>query len=118
APGNFTGTLTKVTDANGLVDFGTAESLRVDTAGINTVTASASGLADGTLQLTVDPATTDTAISASPPAGSVFGQSVSFTAMVTPQSPGEGTPTGDVVFKNGSTTLGTATLSGGQATFD
>ncbi len=50
---------------------------------------------------------------------SVFGQSVTFTANVAPVAPGSGTPTGSVNFYNGSTQLGTSTLSGsGVATFD
>jgi hypothetical protein len=43
---------------------------------------------------------------------STFGQSVTFTATVTPS-----TATGTVTFKDGSTTLGAGTLSGGSATF-
>ncbi len=42
------------------------------------------------------------------------GESVTFTAVVTPAI--AGTPTGTVTFKNGATTLGTKTLSGGKAT--
>ncbi|HZV06696.1 MAG TPA: Ig-like domain repeat protein [Gemmataceae bacterium] len=48
---------------------------------------------------------------------SVYGQSVTFTATVSTNSPGAGTPSGTVSFKDGSTTLGTGTLSGGVATF-
>jgi len=49
---------------------------------------------------------------------SVFGQPVTFTATVTAKSPGAGTPTGTVTFKDGSSTLGTGTLdSSGQAMF-
>jgi hypothetical protein len=48
---------------------------------------------------------------------SVFGQSVSFTATVSAVLPGVGTPTGTVTFKDGATTLGTGTLSSGQAVF-
>ena len=48
---------------------------------------------------------------------SVFGQSVTFTATVKAVAPGSGTPTGTVSFLDGSTTLGTGTLSGGTATF-
>src|ERR1700733_9218466 len=44
-----------------------------------------------------------------------FGQSVTFTARVSPST--LGTPTGTVTFMNGETTLGTATLSGGNAAF-
>jgi hypothetical protein len=46
-----------------------------------------------------------------------FGEPVTFTATVTAQAPGSGTPTGTVTFKDGSSTLGAATLSGGSATF-
>ena len=48
---------------------------------------------------------------------SVYGQSVTFTAIVTANTPGSGTPTGSVTFMDGSNTLGTGTLSGGKATF-
>jgi hypothetical protein len=59
------------------------------------------------------PAPTSTSvISSSNP--STFGQSVTFTATVTATS---GTPTGMVTFKDGTTTLGMGTLSGGKATF-
>ena len=43
--------------------------------------------------------------------GSVYGQSVTFTAKVAVASPGTGTPTGTVTYKDGTTTLGTGTLS-------
>ncbi len=46
---------------------------------------------------------------------SVFGQSVTFTATVTPQF--SGTPTGTVTFTDGSTQLAKAVLSGGVATY-
>ena len=49
---------------------------------------------------------------------SKFGQSVTFTATVTVVSPGTGTPSGTVTFKDGMATLGTGTLNGaGVATF-
>jgi autotransporter-associated beta strand protein len=48
---------------------------------------------------------------------SVFGQSVTFTAMVQAMPPGPGTPTGTVTFRDGTSTLGTASLSGGTAGF-
>src|SRR5205085_3433033 len=48
---------------------------------------------------------------------SVFGQSVTFTATVAAVAPGSGTATGSVVFSDGTTVLGTATVNGqGQAT--
>ncbi|HET6930495.1 MAG TPA: Ig-like domain repeat protein [Candidatus Acidoferrum sp.] len=48
---------------------------------------------------------------------SVFGQSVTFTATVSPVAPGAGTPTGTVTFLDGGSPVGTGTLSGGIATF-
>ncbi len=60
--------------------------------------------------------TTTTLTSSSPNNTSVFGQSVTFTATVAVVSSGVGTPTGTFTFKDGSTTLGTGTLSGGVAT--
>ena len=44
----------------------------------------------------------------------VFGQSVSFTATVTANAPGAGTPTGSISFMEGSTTLDTESLSLGH----
>jgi hypothetical protein len=53
----------------------------------------------------------------SSPNSSYFGQAVTFAATVTPTS-GSGTPTGTVAFVDGASaaTIGTASLSGGQAT--
>ena len=48
---------------------------------------------------------------------SVYGQTVTFTAIVAAAAPGSGTPTGTVQFMDGSTVLDTAALSGGTATF-
>jgi hypothetical protein len=48
---------------------------------------------------------------------SVFGQKVTFTAVVSAVAPGAGTPTGTVVFYSGAAMLGSSTLSGGKATF-
>jgi hypothetical protein len=62
----------------------------------------------------VGKATTTTALASSlNPSNS--GQAVTFTATVTPEF--SGTPTGSVVFKNGTKTLGTATLSDGVASY-
>jgi hypothetical protein len=47
----------------------------------------------------------------------VFGQVVTFTANVLAKPPGSGTPTGTVTFMDFGSALGTASLSGGQATF-
>jgi len=54
-------------------------------------------------------ATTTSVVSSKNP--SIFGQTVVFTATV---GSGAGTPTGTVTLKDGSTTLGTSALSGGQ----
>ena len=57
--------------------------------------------------------TTTTITSSSNP--SAFGQSVTFSAMVTPK--GSGMPTGTVKFRDGSRVLGTSPLNGGTAKF-
>jgi VCBS repeat-containing protein len=63
---------------------------------------------------TVNPASTATALgsSANP---ATYGNAVVFTATVTAQAPGGGTPDGSVQFLDGATPLGTVTLSGGIA---
>ena len=66
--------------------------------------------------LTITKANTTTVV-ASSPNPSAYAQSVTFTATVSAVAPGSGTPTGTVTFKDGSTVLGTGTLSGGVATF-
>ena len=48
---------------------------------------------------------------------SSYGQSVTFTATVSPKAPGSGTPTGTVTFDDGTTVLGTGTLNADAATF-
>jgi hypothetical protein len=70
----------------------------------------------GTVTQTVnqDSTTTSVVSSANP---SVYGQSVTFTAAVTANAPGSGTPTGSLTFMSGMTTLGTVTLSGGKASY-
>jgi hypothetical protein len=68
-----------------------------------------------TITATVSQASTTTAVtsSANP---SPLGTPVTFTATVTATPPGSGIPTGSVLFMNGTTTLGTATLNNGVAT--
>jgi len=77
---------------------------------------SVGGLTGGTVfevqTAQVKTATTTTLASSLNP--SVYGQSVAFTATVKASS---GTPTGTVAFKDGTVTLGTATLSTGVAKF-
>ncbi len=66
--------------------------------------------------LTVTQAQTNTAVSdlTNP---SAVGQSVTFSATVSPIAPGAGVPAGTVTFKDGGATLGTGTLVGGKAMF-
>jgi len=61
----------------------------------------------------VEPGTTTVTTSSANP--SAYGQSITFTATITPS--GSGTPTGTVTFKNGAVVLGTGTVSGGEAKF-
>ena len=61
--------------------------------------------------ITGGPSTTTVTSSAQP---SIYGQSVTFTAVV---SGAAGTPDGTVTFKNGGAVLGTVALAGGQAVF-
>jgi hypothetical protein len=75
-------------------------------------TCSADGVG-GVLINSSKPATITTL--ASSPNPSNFGQTVSFTASVTPQS-GNGTPTGTVSFYDGTTNIGSSPLNGGFAT--
>ena len=70
-----------------------------------------------TLTQTVNRAASSTSVSTSPNP-SQFGQTVTLTATVSSVAPGAGTPTGSVVFKDGTTVLGTGTLdAAGVATF-
>src|SRR5205807_2438507 len=69
-----------------------------------------------TLTETVNQASTTTAVTSSD-STAVTGETVTFTATITPVSPSSGTPTGTVTFKDGNDTLGTGTLNAsGQAT--
>ena len=64
------------------------------------------------LNISVFPTTTTITSSSNP---SAFGQSVTFSATVTPKA--SGTPTGTVTFMSGSKILGTSPLNGGTAKF-
>lgn len=68
------------------------------------------------LAVTVNRADTTTTVAAAPNPV-MIGQPVTFTATVGVASPGAGTPTGTVTFKEGDATLGAATLTGNTATF-
>jgi len=65
---------------------------------------------------TVNQATTSTTLNSSLNP-STLGQTVTFTATVTVNMPGAGTPSGSVNFFDGSTMIGSGTLSAGVATF-
>jgi hypothetical protein len=112
-----------ITFAKGATNLGTAQlkggsaSLTLSTliAGTNTITASYPG--DTTFKTSTSKAlaqvvnkysTTTSLVPSLNPA--TYGQSITFTATVT--STGPNTPTGKVVFKNGSTTLATVALNG------
>ena len=70
---------------------------------------SRSGMLSGGQTVNADTTTTSLVSSAST---SVRFQPVTFTALVTADYPGGGTPTGTVTFMDGATTLGTSTLDG------
>jgi hypothetical protein len=84
-----------------------------------TYTPSTSGFvySDGTLSQTVNQSNTTTTLSSSlNPA--LLGDTVTFTATVAAASPGTGTPTGTVQFKDNGNNLGSpVTLSGGSASY-
>src|SRR5260370_13356966 len=63
----------------------------------------------------ITPTTTALAVSISP---SVFGQQISFVAIVSPTASSSVTPTGNVTFSDSSNVLGTAPLSSGTAVFN
>jgi hypothetical protein len=73
----------------------------------------------GSLSQSVNKANTTTALTASTNPASSTTTTVTFTAVVKAVAPGAGTPPNadTVTFKNGNATLGTVTLSGGQATY-
>ncbi|AEI39004.1 Ig-like domain repeat protein [Paenibacillus mucilaginosus] len=85
--------------------------------GSHSITAEYNGSADylGSVSPVVEQAVlslaTKTVVTALP-TSSVFGQPVTFTAVVTAAAPASGTPTGTVTFKDGDTDLGTASLDG------
>jgi hypothetical protein len=122
--GTPTGTVTFSDGANPLgtstLNGGTATlSVATLAAGIQTIQAVYNGDSNfisslGTLTQTVNPATTTIAISSSANPSNL-NEPVTFTATVTPQLGGQ--VTGTVTFKDGSTTLGSASLTGNVAAF-
>jgi hypothetical protein len=83
-------------------------------AGSYTVTAAVSGAASANFSLTNTQATPATTINPTPASSITYGQAA--TAISSVVSYSIGTPTGTVTFKDGSTVLGTGTLSGGSTT--
>ncbi len=71
--------------------------------------------ASAKLAFAVSQSATTTSLAASTSTPTV-GQSVTFTAIVAAVSPGAGAPTGMVLFEDGSSVIGTAPVSAGQAT--
>jgi len=67
--------------------------------------------------LTIAQAPTKTTLTKNTTGPVKYGQSITFTAAVAPTATNSITPTGTVSFNDGATVLGTATLSGGVATF-
>ena len=110
-------TLATFTLSNGTASYSTA---KLPT-GTDTITAkyngSASSIAStaGVAQAVNQDATSTSVTSSFDP--STYGQSVTFSATVSANPPGSGTPTGTVTFYDGSTPIGTGTLSSGKATF-
>jgi hypothetical protein len=118
-----------VTFKNGMTTLGTGTlssgvatcttSLATGSYSITAVYGGASDYANSTsapLNQVVNKADTAVTLISSPPT-SVFGQAVTFTATLAVVTPGAGTPTGTVTFREGSTTLGTGSLNSGQAVF-
>jgi autotransporter-associated beta strand protein len=125
--GNPTGTVTftdgKVTLGTGTLTTSggittasfTTTATQLPTGVFQTITATYSGdtnyaFSFANVSQTVNQDTTTTTVTSSG-SPSVFGQQVTFTATITVVSPGAGTPTGTVTFKDGGATIGTATVN-------
>jgi hypothetical protein len=113
-----TATLGTATLSSGQATF-TTSALALGSHSITSVYAGDSNFSGSTsapLTQTVNTASSTTTISPSQNP-SVVGQSVTFTATVVASGPATGTPTGPVMFKDGTATLATITLTSGTATF-
>jgi phospholipase C len=109
-------TLGTVTLSKGVASY-TIETLGAGTQSITAVydgTAAYSGSTSAVWSQVVTQATSSVTLSSSLNP-SAYGQSVTFTATVVPEF--SGTPAGMVTFKNGTATLGSATLASGVAVF-
>lgn len=82
---------------------------------VNGLTSTLTADPQGTISVNTGLKSTTVSVVASANPGT-FGQPVTFTATVAVVSPGTGTPTGTVTFKDGSTTLGTDVLKNGKLT--
>jgi hypothetical protein len=109
---------TRTLNAWGLATYSTT-SLSVGRHSITAVyggDSSFNGSTPSALSQKVNKASTTKVISSANP--SVSGRSVTFTATVSANEPGSGTPTGTVTFKDGGKVLGTATLdASGKASY-
>ena len=103
---------TAVTDASGIAQVALTNS----TAGTAIVRATGVGGVYGETTVTLKYNTT-TSLPSSSANPSVYGQSLTFSVIVTVVSPGSGTPTGIVNFMEGENLLGSSSLSNGQATY-
>ncbi len=96
-------------------------SISSPTVGVHYISVEYSGDANynastGTLTQTVNKTNTSTTLTSSPNPSNI-GQTVTFTATVSAASPGSGTPTGMVIFKDSGLFIGLGFLAGGQVTF-
>ncbi len=105
----LTGTTNVVTDASGKAAF---TNLKISVAGNGDVlTATASGMKSTVSSaFNIGKGGTTNSLTASTNA-LTYGQSITFTAAISVATPASGTPTGTVTFKDGTVTLGTATLN-------
>jgi hypothetical protein len=102
--------------ANGLATFSGLSIDQPDAGYTLSVTGSGNAGTLTTTPITVTAGSNSTRLTVSPsPVAPVFGQAVTLSATVGVSRPGSGMPTGTVTFKEGPTTLGTATLSAGVA---
>jgi hypothetical protein len=117
SPQTGSGVASTVYQVNGGTVTTYTGSFAVSRDGLNTVTFHSTdhaGNVEGTETISFGVTASTTVSLTSNHNPSYKGESVTFTAVVTPAI--AGTPTGTVTFKNGGTTLGTKTLSGGKAT--
>ncbi len=118
---NGNATLQTVMLSNGSATYPTA-ALKAGTYSITAVYAGSSTFATSTSSVVSQTVGLDGSTAAgrssSTPSPPVAGQAVTLTATVTANAPGAGTPTGGlIVFKYGSTNLGTSLLQSGTASF-